>query len=243
VGVRIKARSNQETSSLKESEITNSNGANKKLTRSERFSKKLMTSTQGYARYKIIDESIATLGDHKVMTMEASVMVCVPLQSVMKDVLFIQSALNSRNQELIEFRAVLINAFNSHPLFQIANINDDDVDAIVDGKITEISVQDIDGSNDSIVNSMLKKDKFKRIRVGVVVTANYGDSDIISINHEMTKTILDNINVEDAINSFAPDVLKEGVTKLINQILKTHNVSGQYSSGSSAASNREKPKW
>ena len=224
VGTRVKANSETSRSSERETQSVDDIKTTKSV-RLEKMGKKITASSKGLVTYKLLNEEIVDTSVGRSLQILGNARVCIPKPTVMKDVVLIREALNSRGQPLPELNNALIMSFNKSPYFTVSAADDESVDAYITGRILEVSAQPVDlNATGVLLGESPVIRNMQRIRMVVEMKADYGGTDQISNLANQTKVVPISANVEDTINEFAVGFIQEAAAGLVNNILSAHKL-------------------
>jgi len=144
----------------------------------ERLYNRIRSQSDGFVKQETGNETIVKDSGHDMLQLKTKASVCIPKTPlVVKEVVRIGPTLNAKDQELPEFRSVVMDAFSGSRNYSVSDDRDAEIDLEVNGKITRIEWSDVGRTvpPDFLVGrdgtSSSPPIKFQRLSVGVTVSA------------------------------------------------------------------------
>jgi hypothetical protein len=177
VGVKVSSRTGSEVSSVN-NEVD------------ERFQERMRVQSSGYARYQVVSEQVVEQGAERVLELAIDAEVCIPLRpALVREIVAVGPALNSKGENLAEFRDIIANAFSSSPAFSVSPPEETFADVTITGRINEVRVVELDNttmvslsSKGPLLGNSRAPDRINRITVNLTLEARR-DEDGSVISH------------------------------------------------------------
>lgn len=215
IGVRVSSRTRSEVSSVN-GEIN------------ERFMDRLRVQSSGYARYEVTSEQVVQQGGQKVLEIEVTAEVCIPLKpAVVREIVAVGPALNSRGENLTEFRDIIVNTFSTSPAFSVSPPEEDFADITITGRINEVRVVELDNSaatslssSGTILGSSQAPGRINRITVNLTLEARR-DEDGSVVSHAVQEYTNSPVgrNTDDVLDRFIVKLIGKATDELHDKLL------------------------
>jgi hypothetical protein len=197
-GVQVQSRSASQVSST-DGEIN------------EKFLERMRAQSSGYGRPEVLKEEVLDSGGGSVLRLTVKVTVCVPKNPLLiKQVVSIGPTLNSRGEDLEDFRNIMESIFSSSKKFVLSKRGEGDfADIRVDGNILDYNV------TERTINNKL----YNRIDVNFALKAEFEKDGSISTHSAQEFTnVLARHDLNSAIDKFMVSTLTTGTQQFHDKL-------------------------
>jgi hypothetical protein len=199
IGVQIQSRS--------ASSVSSSSGEIK-----EAFLERMRAQSGGYGRPVVLGESVKILDGQTLLELRVEVTVCVPKNPMLvKRIVAIRSALNSRGEELEDFRTIIEKEISSSSAFAVATKESGDfADINVEGRILDHGV----------TGRVIKGKRYNRISVTYALSGEVADDgSVVTHTGQEFSNVLASLDVATAANRFMVESLSRGTRRFHDKLL------------------------
>jgi hypothetical protein len=193
----------------------------------ERLYNRIRAQAAGFVKHQDIRDVVEVENGREILVLTTRASVCLPKPSfVVKQTVFISSAVNIQGAELPEFHATLSNVFSASSSFIVVDSDEDMADIRISGKISRIEWGDI---NKTVPRELLQggaplngPSDFQRLSVGAVLEARREDGSVVTTNVNQHRNFPASSNPGMSAPPYVREVLRQGALELHDVVLKSN---------------------